>query len=256
MAWVNPYLDLACLLFIYMVCWFLIAVFKKRNDVADIAWGLGFVFLAWISFSLGNKNPRSILVNSLVTIWGLRLAWHIFNRNKGKKEDFRYLEWRKTWKYFYLRSFFQVFMLQGFFLYIIAFPVLYINISPPNSLSGWDSLAVMIWLFGFVFESLGDYQLQQFKNNPNNKGKIIQTGLWKFSRHPNYFGDAVQWWGIFILALPLAGGWITIIGPIMITYLLRYVSGVPMLERKYLGNPEFEKYKQKTSVFFPLPPKK
>jgi len=252
----NPYIILASLLFLYMLSWFLIAVFKKRNDVADIAWGIGFIFIAWLSFLLGPGHGRAILANTLVSIWGLRLSWHIFSRNKGKPEDFRYQEWRKAWKHFYMRSFFQVFMLQGFFLFVTAFPLIFINLSKPFPLSIWDSIGFLIWMTGFYFESVGDYQLQQFKKNPENKGKIITSGLWRFSRHPNYFGDALQWWGIFFLALPIPGGWITVIGPITITYLLRFVSGVPMLERKYKGNIAFESYKQNTSAFFPLPPKK
>lgn len=249
----NPYLILALALFAFMTVWYVIALVKKRNDVADIAWGLGFVFLAWFSYYLSGGNDRALLVNSLVTVWGLRLAWHIHSRNHGKPEDFRYTQWRKEWKHFYLRSFLQVFMLQGVFLFVTILPVLFINISVPEPFRGLDLVGVSVWLIGFYFESAGDYQLKQFKKNPANNGKIMTTGLWRYSRHPNYFGEAVQWWGIFLFALTIPGGWFTAVGPIMITYLLRYVSGVPMLERKYKGNDNYEDYKRRTSVFFPLP---
>lgn len=249
----NPYLILALALFAYMAICYAIALVKKRNDVADVAWGLGFVFLAWLSYYLSGGNDRALLVNSLVTVWGLRLAWHIHVRNHGKTEDFRYAQWRREWKHFYLRSFLQVFMLQGGFLFVTISPVLFINISVPEPFHGLDVVGVSVWLIGFYFESAGDYQLKQFKKNPANKGKIMTTGLWRYSRHPNYFGEAVQWWGIFLFALTMPGGWVTVVGPIMITYLLRYVSGVPMLERKYEGNDSYEAYKKKTSVFFPLP---
>jgi len=249
----NLYLIIALALFAYMAIWYAIALIKKRNDVADVAWGLGFVFLAWLVFYLSGGNDRALIVNSLVTVWGLRLAWHIHARNHGKPEDFRYAQWRIEWKHFYLRSFLQVFMLQGVFLFVTIWPVLFINISVPEPFQWLDVAGVSLWLLGFYFESAGDYQLKQFKKIPANKGKFITTGLWRYSRHPNYFGEAVQWWGIFLFALAMPGGWITAAGPIVITYLLRYVSGVPMLERRYEGNEKFEAYKKKTSVFFPLP---
>ncbi len=246
-------LILALALFAYMLLWFVVAILVKRNDVADIAWGLGFVVIAWLAYFLSDFSPKALLVNTMVSVWGLRLSWHIFQRNRGKSEDFRYHQWRMEWKHFYLRSFFQVFMLQGLFLYITVLPVIYINTHSTDGFHFLDGIGMLLWLTGFYFESVGDYQLKQFKSNPNNKGKIITTGLWRYSRHPNYFGEAVQWWGIFIMAVTMPGGWMTIIGPLTITYLLRYVSGVPMLERKYQGNPEFEDYKKRTSVFFPMP---
>ena len=255
MGGLNPYVLAALALFAWLVLWYVIALINKRNDVADVAWGLGFVFLAWLTFYLSGGNDRAWVVNSLVTIWGLRLSWHIHARNHGKPEDFRYAQWRREWKYFYVRSFLQVFLLQGFFLFIIAWPVMHVNLAVPASLHWLEYFGVGVWLIGFYFESVGDYQLKNFKKNPANRGKIITTGLWKYTRHPNYFGDAVQWWGVFMIACAVADGWITIVSPLLMTYLLRYVSGVPMLERKYAGNAEFEAYKKKTSIFFPMPPK-
>ena len=148
-----------------------------------------------------------------------------------------------------------MFLLQGFLLYLIALPVVVINLSGYSGFSWLDGAGVLVWLIGFCFESLADLQLKNFKSKPENKGQIITTGLWKYSRHPNYFGESVQWWGIFLLALSAPFGWATVISPILITFLVRYVSGVPMLEKKYEGHVSFGAYKNKTSVFFPMPSK-
>lgn len=252
------YLTLAILLFLYMSLWFVVSLIKKRNDVADIAWGLGFMLMAWVSFFFSeNSGIRGLLVNSLVSIWGLRLAWHIHSRNRGKSEDYRYLAWRKEWgRLFYLRSYLQVYLLQGFLLFLIAIPIITINRNDGLSLGWLDFIGVLVWIIGFYFEAVGDAQLAQFVKNPANKGKIMQNGLWAYTRHPNYFGEVTLWWGIFIISLGNAPFFYTIIGPLTITILILFVSGIPLLEKKYAGNPDFEEYKKRTSVFFPLPTKK
>jgi steroid 5-alpha reductase family enzyme len=252
----NYYLLLATSLLGYMTFWFIVSVIKKRNDVADIAWGLGFVLLAWLSFYISGYSFKALLVNSLVTVWGLRLAWHIYNRNKNKPEDSRYFEWRKTWKNFYLRSFLQVFLLQGIFLFLISLPVMYINHSVANGFGILEVLGLFVWSLGFYFESTGDRQLKEFIANPINKGKLMDRGLWRYSRHPNYFGEVTQWWGIFIISLSIQGSFFTIIGPLTIILLILFVSGIPLLEKKYEGRPDWEEYKKRTSIFIPLPPKR
>ena len=254
----NTLLVLGALLFVYMTSWFLLSLLKKRNDVADVAWGLGFVLLSWTSLYLNHVfSVRSILVCVMVTIWGLRLAWHINRRNKGKMEDYRYLAWRKEWgKWFYLRSYFQVYLLQGFFLFCIVMPVLVLHQQRVIDVHLLDGIGLLVWIIGFWFESTGDAQLAAFLKDPANKGKLMQSGLWQFTRHPNYFGEATQWWGIWIMAMSAPGGWLGIIGPITITFLLLKVSGVPMLEKKMAENPAFEAYKKRVSVFIPLPPRK
>jgi len=238
-----------------MTFWFVISVIKKRNDVVDVAWGLGFVFMVWLSFFISGFSIKAVLVNGLVTVWGLRLTWHIYSRNKNKSEDPRYLQWRKTWKAFYLRSFVQVFMLQGVFLFLISLPALFINHSASNAFGIVDSIGLLFWGLGFYFESVGDYQLKQFIINPANKGKLMNQGLWRYSRHPNYFGEVTQWWGIFIFALSIPLGFLTIVGPMTITFLILFLSGVPLLEKKYKGRKDFEEYKKRTSIFIPLPPR-
>ncbi len=253
----NYYTTLALILFVYMSLWFVYSLVKKRNEVADVAWGLGFVLLAWVSLFLSQDfGLRSILVNILVSVWGLRLAIHIHSRNKGKAEDYRYLAWRKEWgKWFYLRSYMQVYLLQGFLLYLIVFPILMIHSRPGSSLGWLDLVGVFVWLFGFYFESVGDAQLARFIKNPENKGKLMQTGLWAYTRHPNYFGEVTQWWGIWLIALSIPNGWMSIIGPITITFLILKVSGIPLLEKKMAENPDFAEYKKSVSLFFPLPKK-
>lgn len=253
----SYYLTLALTLLAYMTAWFILSVIKKRNDLADIAWGLGFILLSWLALFLGSFSLRGLLVNLLISVWGGRLAWHIWQRNRRKQEDYRYAAWRKDWgKFFYLRSFFQVYLLQGVFLFLIIQPVLFIHRHEATVLGFVDLLALSLWLFGFYFESVGDAQLKAFVSNPANKGKLLETGLWKYSRHPNYFGEVTQWWGIFLFSLSLSGSLPVIIGPLTITALILFVSGVPLLEKKYAGRPDFEAYKKRTSIFLPLPPKK
>jgi steroid 5-alpha reductase family enzyme len=241
-----------------MSLWFIVSLIKKRNDVADVGWGLGFVLLTWASFYLSGAGEwRELMVGLMVSVWGLRLAWHIYRRNKGKVEDYRYKQWRIDWgKWFYLRSYLQVYLLQGILLFLIVLPVLVINKNSGLSLGMLDFVGVAIWLLGFCFEAIGDAQLKKFIKNPENKGKLMQGGLWAYTRHPNYFGEVTQWWGIWLVALSVPGGIWAIIGPLTITILILKISGIPMLEKKMAENPEFAEYKRKTSIFIPLPRKK
>jgi len=253
----NYYLILAFSLFLYINFWFLVSLLKKRNDVADEAWGLGFVLLAWFSYLFAqNSNLPALLVNILVSIWGFKLFWHINARHKGKEEDSRYATWRKDWgKSFFIRSYLQVFMLQGLFLYLVSLPIMLINKNGNGELNLLVIIGFIIWVIGFYFESVGDRQLSQFIKDPNNKGKLMSSGLWKYSRHPNYFGEVTQWWGIWLIAFNIQTSLLGIVGPITITILILFVSGVPLLEKKYKGRVDFEEYKKKTSIFIPLPPK-
>jgi len=254
----NYYYILEFVVLVYMAVWFFISILKKRNDIADIAWGLGFVLLAWVSFAIsGNTDARGVLVGVLVSIWGARLAWHIYSRNRGKPEDYRYAAWRKEWgSTVYIQSFLQIYLLQGVLLYLVVMPVLFINDSRGGSLGLLDLAGCAMWIMGFLFESIGDAQLAQFIKDPANKGKLIQSGLWQYTRHPNYFGEVTQWWGIWLIALSVLGGWMSIIGPLTITFLILKVSGIPMLEKKMAEKPEFAEYSKRTSIFIPLPPRR
>lgn len=254
----NIFVLVGLLVIVFMSSWFAISLLIKRNDVADFAWGIGPIFVAWfIYFYVGEFTTRALITNLLITVWGARLAYHIGRRLLAKEEDYRYKKWREEWgNNVVIRSFLQVFLLQGLFMFLIATSVTVINASATNTFGFIDGLGILIWLTGFIFESVSDKQLKVFVSNPQNKGKLIESGLWRYSRHPNYFGEVVQWWGIFVIALNIELGILSIISPLTITLLILFVSGVPLLEKKYEGRADFEEYKRKTSVFFPLPPKK
>ncbi len=241
----------------YMTLIFGLAILIKNNSIVDIFWGIGFILIMLFSsnFKISDYFATN-LFNALILLWGFRLSIHIFIRNHSKDEDFRYKNWRNTWKYFYLRSFLQIFMLQGFIMWLISIPIIKFNYRAINEISFFYYIGISIFFIGFLFETISDYQLLNFKKNKKNKGKIITIGLWRYSRHPNYFGEALLWWGLAIAGIENTGDIYLLISPLLITLLLRYVSGVPMLEEKYKNNPEFIEYSKKTSVFIPLIQKK
>lgn len=243
-------------IWIYETLWFSIAWARGRNDVADIAWGLGFVLVSGFSLLMGDFNStRGLLLSGLVLLWGVRLALHIHARNAKRGEDPRYRQWREAWgRWFLLRSFFQIYLLQGTLLVVVASPVIFANTSSDTPLGLLDFLGLAIWLVGFLFETVGDWQLLKFMRNPANKGKLMTTGLWRFTRHPNYFGEVLLWWGVWLIVCAIPNGWMTLMGPLTITFLILKVSGIPMLEQHYAGRVDFEVYKRRTSVFWPLPP--
>ncbi len=246
------------IVFVYFFIFFLVAQVIKNNSIVDMGWGAGFVLIAVATLLIeGSFTARNLIVTFLVAIWGVRLTYHILRRNWGKPEDFRYAKWRKEWGIWLVpRAFFQVFMFQGLMMLIIGYPIILVNAYPGRGLTALDIIGLLIWITGFYFESVGDKQLAQFLKNPANKGKVIQSGLWQYTRHPNYFGEATMWWGIFILALSVPLGWTGIISPLTITTLLLFISGVPMLEKQMMKNPAYREYAERTSKFFPLPPKK
>jgi steroid 5-alpha reductase family enzyme len=248
----------AAIALVYMTLLFGLALAVKDNSIADIGWGIGFILVAVGTLFLGGEYvARQILVTVLVLIWGLRLSTHIYVRHRGKGEDPRYKKWREEWgKHFVLRSYLQVFVLQGFFMLLISLPVIIVNTVENEALAWPDWMGLAVWAVGFTFEAMGDYQLSQFVNDPANRGRIIDVGLWRYTRHPNYFGEVTQWWGIFIIAARVPYGWIGLIGPLTITLLILKVSGIPMLEKRFEGNPEWEAYKRRTSVFLPWFPKR
>lgn len=250
-------LQTSLLIWGYVTLWFVISVYKQRNDVADIAWGLGFVLIAITVLLKGAANPSTLLIATMLILWGLRLSLHIATRNSNKTEDFRYANWRASWgKSFFLRSYLQVYLLQGFLMILLSVPILIAKSAPEGSISTMTIVGAVIWLIGMTFETIADYQLKRFLQQRTDRTAIMETGLWKYSRHPNYFGEVLLWWGIFLCNVPLQNGWWGIISPLAITYLLLFVSGIPMLEAKYKDHPKFQAYKARTSAFFPWPPKR
>jgi steroid 5-alpha reductase family enzyme len=244
---------------------FILAVKFKRNDFADVIWGPGMLLasLGGLTFSWW-LNPEfqftslDGLALVLLAFWSLRLFFHLGVRTLSHdQEDIRYQKMRQDWKDSWkIQSYLKVFVLQGILMIVNVSPVLWIIASSQKSLTGLSLAAAAVWAVGFVIESLSDYQLAKFKKDPANKGQLIRTGLWGWSRHPNYFGEIVQWWALFLLALPLEGGLYTIIGPLMITFFLVKVSGIPLLEKNMQSRSGFEDYKKTTSLLIPWPPKK
>lgn len=255
MVWFNAGLLILAL----MVALWLYSLAIRNSSIVDIFWGTGFVITFWAGTLLLPSSPsqRDMLLGVLVTIWGLRLSYYIFRRNHGKPEDFRYAKWRQeaggAW---WWRSFLKVFLLQGILMWLIAAPLLAAqsgrNAGAPIGILDW--IACLVWLVGFAFEAGGDYQLSRFRSEPANRGKLLTTGFWAFTRHPNYWGDAVQWWGFYLIAL-VAGGWWSVFSPVMMTYLLRNVSGVALLEKTLQSTkPGYAEYVSKVPAFFPRIP--
>jgi steroid 5-alpha reductase family enzyme len=249
----HIFLLAGTLILVLMTLLWLISLTLKNASIVDVFWGIGFVIVAWFAFWLADGYlPRKNLICTLTTIWGVRLALHVGIRNWGKPEDFRYAKWRTDngprWWWF---SLFQVFLLQGFLMWIISAPLIAAQTSGfPAIITPLDLIGASLWTFGLFFEAIGDLQLMLFKQRPANKGKLLTTGLWKYTRHPNYFGEAVLWWGYYLIALA-SGNWWTIFSPILMTWLLLRVSGVAMLERTMKLKPGYEEYMRKTNAFFP-----
>jgi steroid 5-alpha reductase family enzyme len=251
-------IGLIVILGLMIVLW-LTSLDLKNASIVDVFWGIGFVLSVWVYFSIlpGGFLPRRLLIALPTTIWGLRLAIYILWRNSGKGEDFRYQVWRKeAGKAWWWRSFFKVFLLQGILMWLISAPLLAAQYRDrPAHLTVVDFLGLALWLVGFFFEAAGDYQLARFKADPANKGKVMDRGVWRLTRHPNYFGDAAQWWGFYLIAAA-AGGWWTVFSPVIMTLMLLRVSGVTLLEKTLSTRPGYEEYIRKTSAFIPWFPKK
>lgn len=260
MSFLQAYSLTAIIILAIMTTLWILSLILKNSSIVDIFWGAGFVVANWIYFALAPEGlpARKWLISILVTIWGLRLSSYILWRNWGKGEDFRYQKWRnESGGAWWWKSFLQVFVLQGFLLWIISAPLLAAHIGPaPRHLTALDFAAVLLWAIGFFFEAVGDFQLARFKADPANKGKVMNRGVWRYTRHPNYFGDATQWWAYYLIALA-AGGWWTILSPIIMTTLLVRVSGVALLEKSLKEErPGYKEYIETTSAFIPWFPRK
>jgi steroid 5-alpha reductase family enzyme len=227
----------------------------RNASIVDIFWGTGFIVMGLYYFlvSPNSSHFRGLLVLSMTVIWGLRLTLHLAIRNTGAGEDFRYAAWREeSGPSFWWKSFFKVFLLQAVVLWIVSSPLLLAwHDSGRPGLTLLDVIGIGLWVFGFVFESVADLQLTLFKRDPANTGKIMSSGLWSLSRHPNYFGEAVLWWGIGLVAVS-AGGWLAVIGPALITFSLIRVSGVTMLDSGLIERrPGYAEYMRTTPAFLP-----
>lgn len=244
----------------FMIAVWVLSVVLKNASIADTFWGLGFVLVAWITFAGGDGYLwRRLLITLMVTAWGLRLALHIGTRSWGKGEDSRYKAWRQQYgERFWWVSLFTVFLLQGLLLWVISLVAQVGQWSPkPDRLLWIDGLGFLVWAVGFYFEAVGDRQLASFKADSANRGRVMNQGLWRYTRHPNYFGECLMWWGIFLITLSTPGSFWTIVSPLTITYLLLKVSGVTLLERTIVETrPEYQAYQENTSAFIPWFPKR
>jgi steroid 5-alpha reductase family enzyme len=228
-------------------------------SIVDMYWGPGFVVIATVALLTGaGTDPRRFLVVMLTAMWGFRLGAHLISRNLGTGEDFRYAAMRRRFgDDFWLVSLGTVFGLQAGLMWLVSLPVQWAITTPAEAALGWlDAVGFGLWAVGLAFEAVGDLQLAQFRADPANAGKVLDTGLWRYTRHPNYFGDCCVWWGFYWFACATPNGWWTFIGPAAMTVLLRRVSGVPLLERSLRKRrPDYEAYVARTSPFVPWPPR-
>lgn len=241
-----------------VVGWFVSLVFRNVT-VVDSLWGLGFVLIAWMTLFLSNGyEVRGTLIVAMVTLWGLRLSFYLSWRNWGKGEDPRYGQWReKSGDRFWIVSLFKVFILQAIFMWFISLAPQYGQLAElPNRLTWLDIFGAVVWTVGFLYESISDWQLARFKSNPENKGKVMDRGLWAYSRHPNYFGECLIWWGLFLVTLATPGSWWTVISPVLVTVVLLKMTGIPLTEKAIADTrPGYAEYAARTNAFIPWFPK-
>lgn len=260
MTFLNIWLNALLIIVLMMTILWVVSITIRNASIVDIFWGAGFlVTCSYYFLATDGDSLRKLILLTCVALWGLRLSVYIAWRNAGKGEDYRYRQFRSSYgehRYWWV-SYFQVFLLQGFLMWLISAPLLAAqHFGPEKSFGIIDLLAVLIWITGFVFEAGGDYQLAVFKANPANKGKVLNYGFWKYTRHPNYFGDAAVWWsyGLFSIA---AGSWLPVLGSVLMTFLIVRISGVFLLEKNLTEKkPEYLHYKNSTSAFLPWFPRK
>ena len=251
--------NLAAVAAMMIIGWFISLVYRNVT-IVDSLWGLGFVLVAWLTYLMSDGYwGRKLLIASLVTMWGLRLSFYLTRRNWGKGEDPRYGGWRKkSGESFWLVSLFKVFFLQALFLWVISLPLQIGLLAPiPNSLTWLEIGGSVVWTVGFIFECVGDWQLARFKSDPANKGLVMDQGLWKYSRHPNYFGEFLVWWGFFLIALSTPNNWWTVVSPLIVTAVLLKMTGIPLTEGNLVKTrPGYQDYIIRTNAFIPWFPRK
>lgn len=247
-------ITIAALMFVTWV----VSLALRNASIVDIVWGLGFVLTAWaVRIAVDGNDARQWLLTAMATIWGLRLSIYLFVRNHGNGEDFRYQAMRRKYgERFGLISLVSVFLLQGVIMWTVALPLQLGQVRTTPGIGALAIIGVIVWLVGLGFESIGDAQLAAFKRDPSNQGKVMDQGLWRYTRHPNYFGDACVWWGIALVAAESRLGAWGLIGAVVMTIFLRNVSGVTLLEKSLHKRREgYAEYVERTSPFVPRPPK-
>ena len=256
----NMYFNVALVILTYFTLIFILAQVLKNNSIVDSFWGPGFLVVALFTFlTTSSRGLRGTMVTFLVAVWAIRLFYHITLRNWNKPEDYRYINMRKKWgtQFPMLKAYIYVFVFQGVMLFLISLTITSANTNPNQTPGIVAYIGALIWVIGFYFESVGDRQLKEFKAKPENKGKIMTEGLWSYTRHPNYFGDACVWWGLYLIAAETPLGLWALPGPILLTWTLMKWSGAPTLEHRLKKTrPEYADYIARTSGFVPWPPKK
>jgi steroid 5-alpha reductase family enzyme len=255
----NAMLIAALTIAIVMITTWVISLMVNNASIVDIVWGLGFAITSWVlALTIDGDSTRQILLAVMVGVWGVRLGGYLAKRNIGHGEDWRYKAMRKKkGPKFGLISLVTVFGLQGVLMWVVSLPVQFGNADDTPGVGPIAVMGIIIWMIGLTFEAVGDMQLARFKKNPENAGKVMDQGLWRLTRHPNYFGDALLWWGIGLVGAETGSGVIGLIGPLVMTVFLLRVSGVPMLERSLMKRREgYAEYVARTSGFIPRPPKK
>ena len=249
----------ALAILVIVVATWIVSLVLTDASIIDIVWGAGFVAVAVVSAVVGDGDgQRSTLLIVLVGIWGIRLAAYLWWRNHGSGEDPRYQAMRRrAGDSFATRSLVTVFLLQGVLMWMVSLPIqLAMTPTEPEGVGALAVAGVVLWGIGIFFEVVGDAQLARFRADPHNAGQVMDKGLWRYTRHPNYFGDFCVWWGIFLVAAETTDARFGVIGPIVMTVLLVRVSGVALLERSITKRrPGYEEYAATTSSFFPRPPK-
>ncbi len=259
-------------LYIYIFIAAIIGISKKNNAIMDVFYGPGYFVLiasSWAFHIYFTKSftLRQIITTILILIWSIRLATYVHIRNRGKPEDKRYANMRQKWKNqgksVVLMSIMKIYVFQGLVIIIVGFAGVWINViddpllslfQDPLGLTLW--IGIVIWALGFYFETVGDFQLYSFLHDPNRTKRIMDEGLWKYTQHPNYFGEVTQWWGIYIIAIGVPYGFIMIFSSLYITWQIISVSGVRLLSKNFQGNEEYQAYQKRTSQFIPWFPKK
>jgi len=260
MSFIQIWSQALIVIVMLMTVLWIISIIIRNVSIVDLFWGPGFIISSIFYFLRCQGNPdRKLVTLIVVALWGIRLALHLAVRNIGKGEDFRYREFRKKFgeKQYWWISFFQTFLLQGVLMWIISLPLLGAQFFGTQKQIGFlDYAGILIWITGFIFEAGGDLQLAKFRSDPSNKGKVLDTGFWKYTRHPNYFGDSAVWCGYAFLSVA-AGGYTAVIGSLIMTALIIKVSGVALLEKSLVETkPQYREYIEKTSSFIPLPRRK
>lgn len=236
-----------------------VSVRRRDASIVDPWWSMGFLAVALRTMASSGPSPARVLLVAMVAVWSLRLWWHLLRRSRGKPEDPRYQAFRRRFgpaRYWWV-SFFQVFCLQGLLLLVVSAPLqCALAVRGADPLRWNDLVGFALWLVGFLFEAVGDAQLEAFRRDPAKRGAVLDTGLWRYTRHPNYFGDALLWWGFGFCALDAPGGTLAFVGPLVMTVLLRRVSGVTMLEPLLArSRPGYADYVRQTPAFFPWWPR-